>query len=235
VPPLQRLVRGFVRILRRHPHTAAVLTVALVAGVLLRVTDSTATAGPRPQAAAAAALQATPVAVPASPVALAVPSLRADVLRAGPATPAPVAALAAVQLHGTDANPFLTVVPGGAEPVADAAESDIVARTFNALLGEPDLKSASVLIMDPHTGRPLYAKNDRDVLPIASITKLMTALVVLESGAPMGEVIEITKDDLDRLKSSRRCCGSPSWPRRIAPRLPSHARIPAASLRSSPR
>ena len=202
VPPLQRLVRGFVRILRRHPHTAAVLTVALVAGVLLRVTDSTATAGPRPQAAAAAALQATPVAVPASPVALAVPSLRADVLRAGPATPAPVAALAAVQLHGTDANPFLTVVPGGAEPVADAAESDIVARTFNALLGEPDLKSASVLIMDPHTGRPLYAKNDRDVLPIASITKLMTALVVLESGAPMGEVIEITKDDLDRLKSS---------------------------------
>ena len=236
-PALQRLVRGFVRILRKHPHTAAVLTVALVTGVLLRATDSTATAGPRSQVASPAMVEATgdatglasaqaasPASMPAASLAIAGPMVAspaphrlagapADVvggLVAGPlqgtrGAQAPVlGGLASVQLHGAAANPFLVPAAGVAGPDArDAAtEDEIVARTFNALLGEPDLKSASVLIMDPHTGRPLYAKNDRDVLPIASITKLMTALVVLESGAPMGEVIEITKDDLDRLKSS---------------------------------
>ena len=64
------------------------------------------------------------------------------------------------------------------------------------------VQSAAALVIDQNTGLPIYAKNDRDVVPIASITKLMTALVVLDAAQPMDESVAVTNADVDRLKLS---------------------------------
>jgi len=67
----------------------------------------------------------------------------------------------------------------------------------------PKLKSAIALIYDERSNRPLYTKHAEDVTPIASITKLMTAMVVLDAKLPMDEKITITKADVDHLKGTR--------------------------------
>ena len=69
--------------------------------------------------------------------------------------------------------------------------------------GALKLKSNSALVLDQAGQRVLYAKNDDSVVPIASITKLMTALVVLDSGQPLDEPIKIQKEDRDGLKGTR--------------------------------
>lgn len=66
-----------------------------------------------------------------------------------------------------------------------------------------DLKSAVALVVDQDTNEVLLAKNDHAVLPIASITKLMTGLVVSESGLSLDEPITIVQDDVDTEKGSR--------------------------------
>ena len=66
-----------------------------------------------------------------------------------------------------------------------------------------NLKSNAVLVVDQETDKVLFAKNAEAVLPIASITKLMTAMVVLEEGAPLGEELTVTQDDVDTEKGSR--------------------------------
>ena len=64
------------------------------------------------------------------------------------------------------------------------------------------LHSSAVLVLDADTNAVLLNKNDEAVLPIASLTKLMTALVVVDAGLPMDEVLTITEDDVDRLKGT---------------------------------
>jgi len=64
------------------------------------------------------------------------------------------------------------------------------------------LRSAVALVADQY-GRRVYAKHSGDVKPIASITKLMTAMVVLDANLPMGERITILEVDRDRLRHSR--------------------------------
>jgi D-alanyl-D-alanine endopeptidase (penicillin-binding protein 7) len=59
----------------------------------------------------------------------------------------------------------------------------------------PGLRSSSALILDAANSNVLYARNPDTPLPIASITKLMTSLVVLDAGLPLDEPIEVTKDD----------------------------------------
>ena len=66
-----------------------------------------------------------------------------------------------------------------------------------------DLKSSVALVVDQHTGEVLFSKNPQAVLPIASITKLMTALVVTEAGLPMDERLTVTQDDVDSTAGSR--------------------------------
>jgi D-alanyl-D-alanine endopeptidase (penicillin-binding protein 7) len=66
-----------------------------------------------------------------------------------------------------------------------------------------DLRSSVALVSDSVTGEILFEKNALAVLPIASITKLMTAMVVLDSQAPMGDMIQITNDDVDTERGSR--------------------------------
>jgi D-alanyl-D-alanine endopeptidase (penicillin-binding protein 7) len=62
------------------------------------------------------------------------------------------------------------------------------------------LKSSVALVLDQDTGEVLFEKNSRAVLPIASVTKLMTALVVTEAQQSFDEVLEISAADGDSEK-----------------------------------
>ncbi len=65
------------------------------------------------------------------------------------------------------------------------------------------LKSSVALVVDQETHEVLYGKNQEAVLPIASLTKLMTGLLVTQAKLPMDEKITITQDDVDTEKGSR--------------------------------
>jgi D-alanyl-D-alanine endopeptidase (penicillin-binding protein 7) len=76
----------------------------------------------------------------------------------------------------------------------------------NAILQKasiPKLGSAFVVIYDEQGQRPLYTKNADAVVPIASITKLMTAMVILDAKLPLDEPISIEAEDRDHLKGTR--------------------------------
>jgi D-alanyl-D-alanine endopeptidase (penicillin-binding protein 7) len=66
-----------------------------------------------------------------------------------------------------------------------------------------DLKSSVALVVDQDTHEVLLSKNDQAVLPIASLTKLMTGLIISQAGLPMDEAITITEEDIDTEKGSR--------------------------------
>ena len=67
----------------------------------------------------------------------------------------------------------------------------------------PELKSNVALVIDAESGETLYAKHPAQVAPIASITKLMTAMVVLDAQSPLDETIEIDRADVDTRKHTR--------------------------------
>jgi D-alanyl-D-alanine endopeptidase (penicillin-binding protein 7) len=69
--------------------------------------------------------------------------------------------------------------------------------------GNPRVQSSGVMVLDPTTGQTLFAKNADQQAPIASITKLMTAMVVLDAKLPLDEAIEITRDDIDLIKNTK--------------------------------
>ena len=70
-------------------------------------------------------------------------------------------------------------------------------------VGDPlDLRSSVALVIDQDTHEVLLRKNDQAVLPIASLTKLMTGLVIAEANLPMSELITISQDDVDTEKGS---------------------------------
>jgi D-alanyl-D-alanine endopeptidase (penicillin-binding protein 7) len=73
-----------------------------------------------------------------------------------------------------------------------------------------DLRSSVALVIDQDTREVLFRKNDNAVLPIASLTKLMTGLVISEGNLSMSEMITITQADVDTEKgsSSRLAVGS---------------------------
>ena len=103
------------------------------------------------------------------------------------------------------------VLPGG---VAHAG-----AGTGRLDPGKLRLGSANVVVYDAAAQRRLYSKAADDVTPIASLTKLMTAIVILDAKQPMDEMLAIDTDDFDFLKGSHsrlrmgsscrgaKCCG----------------------------
>lgn len=99
---------------------------------------------------------------------------------------ATVAALAAAEGSSAASAPTLQV--------SDAS----TARTDDPVF----LRSGSALVVDQDTDRVLLAKNADQPRPIASLTKLMTAAVVLDAKQPLDQVIEITDADIDTLKWS---------------------------------
>ncbi len=82
---------------------------------------------------------------------------------------------------------------------------------LSGLHGTPDaldLKSSVALVVDQDTTEVLFRKNDSVVLPIASITKLMTGILIAEANLPMDEVITITQDDVRNTAYSRLRAGT---------------------------
>lgn len=66
-----------------------------------------------------------------------------------------------------------------------------------------DLRSSVAYVMEAENGRVVFQKNAEVALPIASISKLMTAMVVIDAGQDLHEIIEITNDDIDTEKGTR--------------------------------
>ena len=80
--------------------------------------------------------------------------------------------------------------PSADRPVADAARN-------------LSLYSNAALVLDENTGAVLYGKNMDTVHPIASLTKLMTAIVILDSGLPLDATIRVENADIDMERGSR--------------------------------
>lgn len=81
-------------------------------------------------------------------------------------------------------------------------------RTYHAAASLDDaqhlaLQSSAVLVLDQTTGSVLFEKNAQAVLPIASITKLMTAMVALDAKPSLQEMLAVSEDDVDTLKGTR--------------------------------
>ena len=109
--------------------------------------------------------------------------------------------------------------PSQAPRVGRAAKAAVVVAarpSFGQMAGlhganDPlDLRSSVALVIDQDTNEVLLRKNDQAVLPIASLTKLMTGLVISDAHLSMSEMITITQDDVDTEKgsSSRLAVGS---------------------------
>ena len=95
------------------------------------------------------------------------------------------------------------LVSGAASSVVRATDKLQVSATSTATNDDPlALRSGSALVVDEGTGRVLLSKNADTARPIASLTKLMTAAVILDAHQPMDQVIEITDADIDTLKWS---------------------------------
>jgi D-alanyl-D-alanine endopeptidase (penicillin-binding protein 7) len=96
-----------------------------------------------------------------------------------------------------------------ARQVASVVRFEPARASFGQLYGlhntsdSLDLKSSVALVLDQDTNEVLFSKNSQAVLPIASLTKLMTALVVTEAKLPLDEMLTVTQDDVDTEKGSR--------------------------------
>ena len=106
---------------------------------------------------------------------------------------------------------LLTTSMASANEGGQAAPSSATATTrddelVSAVLkfvSSPRLRSSIALIYDEEGQNQLYTKNADTIAPIASITKLMTAMVVLDAKLPLEEEISISAPDMDMLKGTR--------------------------------
>nr|MBO2488540.1 D-alanyl-D-alanine endopeptidase [Gammaproteobacteria bacterium] len=113
-----------------------------------------------------------------------------------------VLATALLVAHVTEAAPSLTRAPDVTSSRRANLEMQASAGSYWTLAGRPDVRSASVVVFDEDDGSVLYAKDAARVRPIASITKLMTAIVVREASLPLDEPITITEADRDTLRGT---------------------------------
>ncbi len=120
----------------------------------------------------------------------------------------PVAAKAPKRQVTASARPARTSRPAarvaaGASVAAAAAVVSHADRLGLRRVQDPlNLNSSVALVMDAETNEILLGKNDTAVLPIASLTKLMTGVLIADANLPMDETITITHADVDRLKNS---------------------------------
>jgi D-alanyl-D-alanine endopeptidase (penicillin-binding protein 7) len=84
-----------------------------------------------------------------------------------------------------------------------ASLAPFIAHAKRVVAAEPVLQARAAIAVDLSTGRTLYAKHADARVPIASLTKLLTAMVVLDSKRSLLKPARITDADVDRLKWSR--------------------------------
>jgi D-alanyl-D-alanine endopeptidase (penicillin-binding protein 7) len=86
---------------------------------------------------------------------------------------------------------------------AQARKAQIVnASAFESDGVTPKLASSAVTVIDQSTGNVLFEKNAHQIVPIASITKLMTAMVALDAQPSLSEILTISEADIDTLKGT---------------------------------
>lgn len=85
---------------------------------------------------------------------------------------------------------------------ASFRQSDLNGSVFDSPGGELRLASSKALIVNQNTGETIFAKSTNIPTPIASVTKLMTAMVLLDQHLPMDELISVGEGDVDMLKGT---------------------------------
>ena len=92
------------------------------------------------------------------------------------------------------------------EPALSSSDSNLsfarragLHRAANPL----QLTASAALAVDATSGDVVYGRNEQAILPIASLTKLLAGIVLLEAKLPMSQRIRITRDDVDTLRYSR--------------------------------
>ena len=96
----------------------------------------------------------------------------------------------------------LTAGCAAAVAMAQPMPADAAAPTLLRDGSKLKLASANVLVFDAGIGQPIYAKGADALTPIASVTKLMTAMVVLDGAQSLDDALEVGMADLDMLKGS---------------------------------
>lgn len=115
----------------------------------------------------------------------------------------PVAARARVTRRPVAAARRATIARASGARVVRVVDRPLASVSSTAQNDDPVfLRSGSALVVDEDTNRVLLSKNADTARPIASLTKLMTAMVLLDAHLPMDQVIEITDADIDTLKNS---------------------------------
>ena len=99
------------------------------------------------------------------------------------------------------------LVSGGepAGPQNSVPESYVPAKTIreNATRVNLNLRSHAALVFDVRDDEVIMERNAQEVVPVASLTKLMTAMVILDADLDMQQAITISKDDKDRIRYSK--------------------------------
>jgi D-alanyl-D-alanine endopeptidase (penicillin-binding protein 7) len=140
--------------------------------------------------------------------------MRKDVKRGGPSMLNKKKTLAAAAAGGAAAGAAASSASAAAS-AKEAAKASVVAADQAA--GRPsngqklglhgtddplDLRSSVAYVMDSDSGKVVFEKNAEIVLPIASISKLMTSMVVIDAQQDLHQVLEITKEDIDSEKGT---------------------------------
>ncbi len=131
-----------------------------------------------------------------------------NTVKAGNAGKGKATAVAKADHHDTKASKRAARAAAAAAAALVVAEATPARQSFGQLAGLHDvsdplaLKSSVALVLDQDTHEVLLSKNDHAVLPIASLTKLMTGLIISQAALPMEEEITITQDDVDTEKHS---------------------------------
>ena len=107
-----------------------------------------------------------------------------------------------VRSHGTRKVAYQRVAYAPSIPAVPPVLSAGDLAGLNATRDPLALKSNAALVLDQSSSQVLFDKNSNVPLPIASITKLMTGLVVVEARQDMNEILEVTSDDIDRERNS---------------------------------
>jgi D-alanyl-D-alanine endopeptidase (penicillin-binding protein 7) len=139
---------------------------------------------------------------------------RAGVWAAGVAAFVCVLVSPAMATTGADLRPTLKAkgtLSASGNPIASRRKARVNAERpslgqkqgLRATEDSLELKSSAALVIDQDTDEVLFSKNAEAVLPIASITKLMTAIVVVDAAQPMDETLKVSKVSLDTPKNNR--------------------------------
>jgi D-alanyl-D-alanine endopeptidase (penicillin-binding protein 7) len=178
--------------------------------VALATPATTSAAAQAPVVAASSPTAAASTAIPLSAVVADAPPPHADAAAAHS-----TAAMQLATLPGIATSPQASAEAAAvqAPAIAETPDEDVVDSITEQIEQKPakkkltlpaglKLKSSVVLVIDQNTQEVLAAQNPDAVQPIASLTKLMTALVVAEAKLPLDETLEITRDDIDLEKHS---------------------------------